>query len=56
MEKQAKELCKEMGVDIDVHKRVCDLGIAYQQIVEILKAVSKNLSLLSWMNQQLLLL
>ena len=42
MEKQAKELCKEMGVDIDVHKRVCDLGIAYQQIVEILKAVSKK--------------
>ena len=37
-----KELCKEMGVDIDVHKRVCDLGIAYQQIVEILKAVSKK--------------
>ena len=42
MEKQAKELCKEMGVDIDVHKRVCDRGIAYQQIVEILKAVSKK--------------
>ena len=42
MEKQAKELCKEMGVDIDVRKRVCDLGIAYQQIVEILKAVSKK--------------
>ena len=31
-----------MGVDIDVHKRVCDLCIAYQQIVEILKAVSKK--------------
>ncbi len=29
-------------LDIDVHKRVCDLGIAYQQIVEILKAVSKK--------------
>lgn len=42
MEKQAKELCKDMGVDIDVRKRVCDLGIAYQQIVEILKAVSKK--------------
>lgn len=42
MEKQARELCQEMGVDIDVHKRVCDLGIAYQQIVEILKAVSKK--------------
>ncbi|MFR8564199.1 MAG: ATP-binding cassette domain-containing protein [Blautia sp.] len=42
MEAQAKELCKEMGVEIDVRKRVCDLGIAYQQIVEILKAVSKK--------------
>lgn len=42
MEKQARELCQEMGVDIDVKKRVCDLGIAYQQIVEILKAVSKR--------------
>lgn len=42
MEKQARELCQEMGVDIDVKKRVCDLGIAYQQIVEILKAVSQK--------------
>ena len=42
MEMQAKELCKDMGVTIDVRKRVCDLGIAYQQIVEILKAVSRN--------------
>ncbi len=42
MEKQARELCKEMGVEIDVRKRVCDLGIAFQQIVEILKAVSKR--------------
>lgn len=42
MEKQAKALCKDMGVEIDVRKRVCDLGIAYQQIVEILKAVSRK--------------
>lgn len=42
MEKQAKELCRDMGVEIDVRKRVCDLGIAYQQIVEILKAVSRK--------------
>jgi ribose transport system ATP-binding protein len=42
MEEKARELCKEMGVDLDVHKRVCDLGVAYQQIVEILKAVSRN--------------
>ena len=40
MQKKARELCEEMGVDIDVNKRVCDLGVAWQQIVEILKAVS----------------
>lgn len=40
MEAKAKELCQDMGVDIDVHKRVCDLGVAWQQIVEILKAIS----------------
>lgn len=40
MQKKARELCEEMGVDIDVNARVCDLGIAWQQIVEILKAVS----------------
>ncbi len=42
MEEKAKELCQDMGVELDVHKRVCDLGVAYQQIVEILKAVSRN--------------
>lgn len=42
MEEKARELCMEMGVDLDVRKRVCDLGVAYQQIVEILKAVSRN--------------
>lgn len=42
MEEKARELCRDMGVDLDVRKRVCDLGVAYQQIVEILKAVSRN--------------
>lgn len=42
MKKRAHELCNEMGVEIDLNKRVCDLGIAYQQIVEILKAVSQQ--------------
>lgn len=42
MNRQADRLCKEMGVDLDIHARICDLGVAYQQIVEILKAVSKN--------------
>lgn len=42
MEERARELCREMGVELDVRRRVCDLGVAYQQIVEILKAVSRN--------------
>ena len=41
-EERARELCREMGVELDVRRRVCDLGVAYQQIVEILKAVSRN--------------
>ena len=42
MKQKAQELCGEMGVDIDINARICDLGIAYQQIVEILKAVSQK--------------
>lgn len=42
MNRKAEELCREMGVSIDIKARVCDLGIAYQQIVEILKAVSQR--------------
>ena len=42
MNKRALELCKEMGVELDVNTKVMELGIAYQQIVEIMKAVSKN--------------
>lgn len=46
MNKKAQELCNEMNVDINIKTRVCDLGIAYQQIVEILKAVSQNAKLI----------
>lgn len=42
MDKRARQLCKDMNVDLDVHARVCDLGVAYQEIVEILKAVSQK--------------
>ncbi|MCI1210012.1 MAG: sugar ABC transporter ATP-binding protein, partial [Treponema sp.] len=38
----ANTLCNEIGINLDVTKRVCDLGLAYQQIVEILKAVSQK--------------
>lgn len=39
---RAQKLFNEMGMDIDVRKRICDIGVAYQQIVEILKAVSRK--------------
>ncbi len=42
MRENAVSLCRELGIELDVDSRVCDLGIAYQQIVEILKAVSLN--------------
>lgn len=42
MNRRARELCMEMGVELDVTTRVKELGVAYQQIVEIMKAVSKN--------------
>ncbi len=42
MRENAIALCRELGIELDVDSRVCDLGIAYQQIVEILKAVSLN--------------
>ncbi len=40
MHRMASRLCEDMGVDLNTHARVKDLGVAYQQIVEILKAVS----------------
>lgn len=42
MNHRAEEFCREMGVEIDVKARVRELGVAYQQIVEIIKAVSRN--------------
>jgi len=46
MREAARKLCEDMGVEIDIDARICDLGIAYQQIVEILKAVSRNSKLI----------
>lgn len=45
MESETRKLCTELGVDIDVNARVCDLSVAYQQLVEIIKAVSKRAKL-----------
>jgi ribose transport system ATP-binding protein len=42
MNQNAQDLCARMGVKIDIGARICDLGVAYQQIVEILKAVSQE--------------
>lgn len=39
---RAQKLFDDMGMNIDVRKRVCDIGVAYQQLVEILKAVSRK--------------
>lgn len=45
-ERRAKELFDEMHVEIDVSKPVRDLSPACQQIVEIAKAVSKDVKIL----------
>ncbi len=39
MRQKAQALFDEMGMRIDVRKRIIDIGVAYQQMVEILKAV-----------------
>lgn len=46
MHKMAADLCKEMGVELNTHQQVRSLGVAYQQIVEILKAVSQEAQVL----------
>jgi ribose transport system ATP-binding protein len=42
MNSETKKFCNEMEIDIDPKTQVKDLGIAYQQIIEIVKALSKN--------------
>ena len=46
MNKEAEKLFLDMGVKVNPESKVRDLGMAYQQIVEIVKAVSKNAKLL----------
>ena len=43
--RKAKEFCESMGVSIDPNKKVKDLGVAEQQILEILKAISTKADL-----------
>ncbi|MDR1613326.1 MAG: sugar ABC transporter ATP-binding protein [Planctomycetota bacterium] len=46
MNKRTGELCRRMDIDLNPRARVKDLGVAHQQIVEILKAVSQNARIL----------
>jgi len=46
MHRMAARLCEDMGVQLDTHAKIKDLGVAYQQIVEILKAVSRDARIL----------
>lgn len=46
MYEKSKELLQSMNSDIDPHKKVSDLSIAEQQIVEIVKALSMHCKLL----------
>jgi ribose transport system ATP-binding protein len=46
IEDKAAEVLKQFGVPIDPRKLVQDLSIAQQQIIEIAKAVSKNIKIL----------
>ncbi|MFN6992477.1 MAG: ATP-binding cassette domain-containing protein [Fervidobacterium sp.] len=44
--KRAKEFLKQLRPDLDASRKVKDLGVGLQQIVEIAKALSKNVKLL----------
>lgn len=46
MNREVAKLLKEMDIDLNPASYVCDLGIAYQQIVEIVKAVAANSKIL----------
>ncbi len=46
MNEKVKKLLDDMEIDLNPASYVCDLGVAHQQIVEILKAVSSNSKIL----------
>lgn len=46
MNQKVSELLEEMGIEMDPSRLVRDLGVAYQQIIEIVKAVSANSKIL----------
>ena len=42
MQEETKKICAGLGIEIDVNARICDLSVAYQQLVQIVKAVSAD--------------
>lgn len=46
MEARTKELAESMGIEIDPKAKVKEFGVAYMQIVEIIKAISEDTSIL----------
>ncbi len=46
IEKKTSEILNELGVNLDPNTKVMDLSVGYQQIVEIAKAVSRNIKVL----------
>ena len=46
MQRRTAELAKEMGIEVDPKARIKDLGVAYSQITEILKAISHDTKIL----------
>ena len=44
--RRAREIFKEMDLDIDVTQKVDDLSVAYMQLVEIAKSLTKDVKLL----------
>ena len=42
MEEKTQKLCNEMGVELNPRTKVKDLSVAYQQIVEIVKSLSRD--------------
>lgn len=46
MEKKTREIFEEMGVEIDPRAKVKDLSTSYCQLIEIAKALSKNVKIL----------
>lgn len=46
MEEKTRKLAQSMGIDIDPKVKVENLGVAYKQVVEIIKAISENTKVL----------